>query len=43
MHSECQIKTLLTVEDVADYAPLFTDSHTVWIPPLSRRSFWERW
>lgn len=29
MHSECQIRTLLSVDDVADYAPLFTDDLTV--------------
>ena len=29
MHSECQIRTILSIDDVADYAPLFTDEHTV--------------
>ena len=29
MHSECQIRTILSIDDVADYAPLFTDDQTV--------------
>lgn len=29
MHSECQIRTLISLEDIIDYAPLFTEDETV--------------
>lgn len=34
MHSDCQIRTLLSVDDIADYSPLFTDDLTVLIESL---------
>ena len=29
IHSECQIRTLVSLEDIADFSPLFTDDSTV--------------
>lgn len=42
MHSECQIRTLASVDDVADYAPLFTEDTTVPLIRWVKCSIWAR-